>query len=110
MFYNPYNYNPHVYSNLDVRQDINRFYEHINGMGRYLSLKSGDSLTSLDAADYLSSVSVAPRTLVVLHEHRDFRGRNILLVNKGNSSELLNLHTHLDFNDRTSSIQTFRIC
>jgi hypothetical protein len=108
-YYGPYNYNPDVYSDLDVRQGINRFYEHINGGGMSFIVVTGSDLEYVGEPwnDRISSVRVAPRTLVVLYEHRGFRGRIVQLINRSNSPHLWNL-THYG-GDKTSSIKTFRL-
>ena len=109
MYYNPYNDNPDVYSDLDVRQGINRFYEHINGTGMSITLNSGNDLASTGPwGDNISSVLVAPRTLVILFEHINFGGDVKILENRSDTSRLFNIHH--DFNDRASSIKTFRLC
>ncbi|MDM5215065.1 beta/gamma crystallin domain-containing protein [Peribacillus sp. NJ4] len=99
MYYNPYNYFPDVYSDLDVRQGINTFFEHINETGLSFTINSGNNLPFLGDFwnDRLSSVRVAPRTVVLLYEHRDFGGRNISLVNRGILPEFSIFTPHLYF-------------
>lgn len=113
MFYNPYDYNPHYddpYHYVEVQHRVNRFFEHIDGNGASFTLNSGDRLSYVGDAwnDRISSVRVAPKTLVVLYEHINFTGRKKLLENSSNRSHLFNIHE--DFNDITSSIKTFRLC
>ncbi|WP_369799659.1 beta/gamma crystallin domain-containing protein [Brevibacillus sp. SKDU10] len=113
MFYNPYHYNPHYdnpYHYLEVQQRVNRFFEHIDGNGASFTLNSGDSLSYVGDRwnDRISSVRVAPRTLVVLYEHINFTGSTKILENLRNRSRLFNIHE--DFNDMVSSIKTFRLC
>ncbi len=68
-FYNQYSYN------LNFRGPVNTFYEHINGVGMSFTLNSGEIVICRDPwNDRISSVLVAPLTLVVLYEHRGFGG------------------------------------
>lgn len=106
MFYNQYSYN------LNFRGPVNTFYEHINGGGSSFTMNSGEFKEVLEDwwNDRISSVRCPPRSLVALYEDRGFKGRVILLITRGNNSRVVNLHTHLDFNDQLSSIRTFQIC
>ncbi|PFB89779.1 hypothetical protein CN273_00070, partial [Bacillus thuringiensis] len=83
----------------------NTFYEHI------FTLNSGERLSYVGDPwnDRISSVLVAPLTLVVLYEHRGFGGRVRYLVNTGNSSQIFNL-VEGGLGDNTSSIKTYRLC
>ncbi|MGG0795151.1 peptidase inhibitor family I36 protein [Brevibacillus laterosporus] len=96
------------YNYVEVQHPVNQFFEGINGTGRYFSLNSGDSTAHLNFSDNTSSVRVAPRTLVILYEHINFHGDVKILENRSNISLLFNIHD--DFNDRASSIKTYRIC
>ena len=112
MFYNQdlYAYDQDFYRNLDQRAGWNTFYEHINGDGESFSLYSGEvkSFVGNPWNDIISSVRVAPRTLVILYEHINFTGRKKNLFNyKFNSSHLFNIHN--DFNDIVSSIKTIQL-
>ncbi len=118
MIYNPYHYSPHYenpyydnpYNYLDVQHRVNRFFEHIDGTGSSFTMNSGDRLSYVGDPwnDRISSVRVAPNTLVILYEHINFRGRKKILENLSNRSHLFNIHK--DFNDITSSIKTYRLC
>ena len=104
MFYNTSGYD------LNVRAPVNTFYEHINGSGESFNLNSGDKLAYVgnEWNDRISSVLVAPRTVVILYEHINFTGRKKSLFNyKFNSSHLFNIHR--DWGDNTSSIKTYRL-
>ncbi|EOV9528913.1 peptidase inhibitor family I36 protein [Bacillus cytotoxicus] len=104
-----YNNNTNDYSNLNVRNNINTFYEHINGGGAHFTIFSGDSngFTGGGWGDNISSVIVAPHTLVILFEDRNFQGDLYKLINNGDHPHLFNLPTN--WNDRTSSIVTSRL-
>ncbi|MGM2748643.1 hypothetical protein BK718_03320 [Bacillus thuringiensis serovar andalousiensis] len=104
MYYNnPYEYND------DIRQYVNRFYEHIDGQGMSFTLNSGERLSYVGDPwnDRISSVLVAPKTLVILYTHINYGHPVKILENNGNSPYPFNIHE--DFNDRVSSIKTFRI-
>ena len=109
MYNNPYEYNQYNYND-DFRQSVNRFYEHINGGGLHFTLNSGNRLSYVGDPwnDRISSVLVAPRTLVILYTHINFGHPVKILENSGSTPNLYNIHD--DFNDRASSIKTFRIC
>ncbi|UHA73473.1 beta/gamma crystallin domain-containing protein [Paenibacillus sp. 481] len=115
MAYHPYidhtqQYNPEHYDQSDARQQVNRFFEHINGTGMSFALNSGNDLSYVGNPwnDRISSVRVAPKTLVVLYEHANFSGLKKILENKTHNSHLFNIHS--DFNDKVSSIKTYRLC
>jgi hypothetical protein len=110
VFYNSSSYNPHFYNLQDVRQTDNIFYEHINGGGSSFPLRTGSSIASISHIwnDQISSVSVAPRTLVLLFEHPNFRGSTKLLENYGTTPAFYNINN--DFNDAASSIRTYPLC
>ncbi|EJQ86857.1 hypothetical protein IGW_05332 [Bacillus cereus ISP3191] len=110
--YNSSNYDPDSYENIDVRQGTVQFFEHINATGSSFNVNLGNDVEYVGDVwnDKISSVRCPPRSLVALYEHRGFKGRVILLITRGNDSRVVNLHTHLDFNDQLSSIRTFRIC
>ncbi|AWC33027.1 hypothetical protein ACRS6Y_16175 [Bacillus cytotoxicus] len=105
MFYDQYSYN------LNFRGPVNTFYEHINGAGSSFTMNSGEFKEVLEDwwSDRISSVLVAPLTLVVLYQHRGFGGRVRYLVNTGNSPQLFNL-VEGGWGDNTSSIKTYRLC
>ncbi|PFB89775.1 hypothetical protein CN273_00055 [Bacillus thuringiensis] len=104
-----YNKNTNDYSNLNIRNNINTFYEHINGGGARFTIFSGDSSSFAGGGwgDNISSVTVAPHTLVILFEHRNFQGDFYKLINNGDDPHLFNLPRN--WNDRTSSIATSRL-
>ena len=79
MFYYPYYYD--FYFRAPI---YNTFYEHINGGGRFLELLSGErkEYVGNDFNDKISSVSVAPYSVVILFENRGFRGQKGVLRNE----------------------------
>ncbi|PFB89776.1 hypothetical protein CN273_00060 [Bacillus thuringiensis] len=89
--------------------NINTFHEHTNGGGANFRMFSGDSMDYVGNVwnDQISSVTVAPRTLVILFEHRGFRGATNRLTNNGDYPYLFNLSR--PWNDITSSIATYRL-
>ncbi|MCU4998387.1 MULTISPECIES: hypothetical protein [Bacillus cereus group] len=105
-----YNNDINNYYDLNTRQsNTNIFHEHINGGGANFTMFSGDSMDYVGNLwnDQISSVTVAPRTLVILFEHRGFKGATYRLTNNGDSSYLFNLPK--PWNDITSSIVTYRL-
>ncbi|MEK4504300.1 peptidase inhibitor family I36 protein [Bacillus sp. FSL R12-0069] len=108
MYYNSYEYNTDV-QHTNFQQFVNRFYEHINGTGMSFTLNSGSNLPYVGNPwnDKISSVSVAPKTLVILYKDAKFGPPVKILENSGNIPYLFNIHK--DFNDVVSSIKTFRI-
>ncbi|MCU4998386.1 MULTISPECIES: hypothetical protein [Bacillus cereus group] len=107
-----YNNNINNYHDLNARQsNTNIFYEHINGGGASFMIFTGDSIGYLGditmSNDFISSVTVAPHTLVILFEHRDFYGASYRLINNGDFPQLFNLPKQ--WNDITSSIATSRL-
>ncbi|MDM5215063.1 beta/gamma crystallin domain-containing protein [Peribacillus sp. NJ4] len=104
MFYSPNS------DDLNLRAPVNTFYEHINGGGHYYTLLSGESEEYVGDwwNDRLSSIRVAPRTLIIIFQHRGFRGSSATFENPYDSHWLVNL---LDggWNDQVSSIKTYRI-
>ncbi|PEQ27976.1 MULTISPECIES: hypothetical protein [Bacillus cereus group] len=102
-----YNNNTNDYSNLNVRNNINTFYEHSNGSGSYFTMLSGDSFTGEVLGDRISSVTIAPRTLIILFSDSNFYGETHRIVNYGNFSIFYTLPS--DWSDRTSSIETYKL-
>ncbi|WP_142950242.1 beta/gamma crystallin domain-containing protein [Bacillus thuringiensis] len=103
-------YDPNTHNNLNQRAGWNTFYEHINGEGASFSIYSGEYKPFVGNwwNDKISSVLVAPRTLVILYEHINFTGRKKNLFNyKYSSPHLFNIHR--DFNDIVSSIKTIQL-
>ncbi|MDM5215064.1 beta/gamma crystallin domain-containing protein [Peribacillus sp. NJ4] len=104
MFYNPYG------DDLTVRVPVNTFYQYVNGSGRSFTMNSGEFMEYLGEQwnDRISSVRVAPRTLVVLYQRANFTGKKKILENLGDSPYLFNsIHTEGDAN--ISSIKTYRL-
>ncbi|CAM3931313.1 beta/gamma crystallin domain-containing protein [Mesobacillus zeae] len=101
----------HLGYDLDVRASVNTFYEHINGDGHKYTLLSGESQEYVGDwwNDRISSVRVGPKTLVILFEHRGFKGRIKYLENLGDTPQLFNIHQGWS-NDKISSIVTYRLC
>ncbi|PER20648.1 hypothetical protein [Bacillus cereus] len=98
------------HNDLNARQsNINIFHEHINGGGANFTIFSGGSMEYVGDLwnDQISSVTVAPRTLVILFEHRGFQGATYRLTNSGDFPYLFNLPG--PWNDITSSIVTYRL-
>ncbi len=82
-------YNSYEYSD-DVRQSVNRFYEHINGEGMSFTLNSGEIVICGNPwNDRISSVRVAPKTLVILYTHINYGHPVKILENWGNTPALL---------------------
>lgn len=77
------------------------FYEHSNGLGRNFK---GTPIREWN--DVLSSVRVPPGMKVELYEHTKYKGRKKTIENKGHLPKLYNLY---DFNDITSSYETYKI-
>ena len=102
MFNNPY-------SN-DYRAPESTFYEHINGTGDFFSLPSGYEVAHLGGYwnDKISSIRVAPKTLIIVFQHRDFKGSSATFDNPYDSYWLVNL-LEGNWNDQVSSIKTYRI-
>ncbi|MDA2118510.1 beta/gamma crystallin domain-containing protein [Bacillus cereus] len=89
----------------------NRFFEHINGVGRSFVVYSGEFNEYVGDYfnDKISSISIAPRTVVLSFEHRGYQGEFNILINRFNDPQLINIHKN-DWNDRVSSIKTYRLC
>ncbi|AXO96265.1 hypothetical protein MCCC1A01412_28275 [Bacillus anthracis] len=103
MFYNSYS------DDLNSRTPVNTFYDYINGGGRFFTLNSGEFMRYLgEWNDRISSVRVAPKTLVILYQGTNFTGKKKILENLGDYPYLFNsVHTEGDAN--ISSIKTYRL-
>lgn len=84
-------YTDRRYHELNIQGPVNYFYDHINGQGWSFIINSGDTMAQLVGGDRISSVRVAPKTLVILYQHINFHGASLNLENYGNSSRLFNL-------------------
>ncbi|WP_074593862.1 peptidase inhibitor family I36 protein [Bacillus cereus] len=97
------------YNNFIMRYGVNTFHEHSNGQGSYFTMSSGDSTNYVGDVwnDRVSSVTIAPRTLIILFSDRNFYGETHRVVNYGNSSKFYTLPR--DWSDRTTSIETYNL-
>lgn len=96
--------------NYDMNR-VNRFYEHIDGKGMSLVVYSGEFIDYVGNFynDKISSISVAPETVVLFFEDRGFLGKVNFIENRSGQSKLVNIHKG-DFQDKISSIKTYRLC
>ena len=88
------------------RPTINTFYQDIDGMGISFTLPSGTTdLANVGEVwnDKISSVLVAPWSIVHLYEDADYGGQHIELANRSDNARLFNMDTN--FNDKATSIQ-----
>lgn len=109
MYYLDYTY---MNDQLNINQSVNSFFEHINATGSSFRMNTREYMEYVGDVwnDKISSVRVAPKTIVILYEHRGFQGYRLPLINRSNSPALFNLTGFRDWNDRVSSIKTLRLC
>ncbi|EJQ86855.1 hypothetical protein IGW_05330 [Bacillus cereus ISP3191] len=97
-------------NDVNFRAPVNTFYEHINGGGHYYTLLSGEEQDYVGNwwNDRISSIRIAPRTLVIIFQHRGFKGVSATFENPYDSYWLVNL-LEGNWNDKVSSIKTYKI-
>ncbi|MEH7306747.1 beta/gamma crystallin domain-containing protein [Neobacillus drentensis] len=89
----------------------NRFFEHIDGKGMGLTVYSGEFIEYVGDFynDKISSISIAPMTLILFFEDRGFKGKVNYLENWSGEQKLFNIHKG-ELQDKISSIKTYRLC